>query len=73
MRKKNFASIVVLAIATMVAFNVNINTQENGLSNVSLENVEALATESSPGAWCCGWLDFCGVYGPGKFRMTPCQ
>ncbi|MDR0423816.1 MAG: NVEALA domain-containing protein [Rickettsiales bacterium] len=48
MKKKLFCSIAVLAIAAMAAFNININTQENGLSDVSLDNVEALASEIDP-------------------------
>lgn len=42
-KKKIFGSIAVLAIAAMAAFNVNINTQEECLSDILLENVEALA------------------------------
>ena len=45
-KKKIFGSITVLAIAAMVAFNVNINSQEKVLSEVSLANIEALADES---------------------------
>jgi len=45
MKKKIFGSIAVLAIAIMTAFNVNINSQGSGLSDISLENVEALANE----------------------------
>ena len=45
MKRKILGSIAVLAIAALTAFNVNINTQENGLSDISLDNVEALATE----------------------------
>ena len=45
-KKKIFGSIAVLAIAALAAFNVNINTQEDGLSDVSLNNVEALASET---------------------------
>ncbi len=47
-KKKIFGSIAVLAIAAMAAFNVNVNTQENGLSDISLDNVEALADEINP-------------------------
>ena len=46
MKKIFFGSIAVLAIAAMAAFNVNMNTQENGLSDVSLANIEALASET---------------------------
>ena len=44
-RKKFFGSIAVLAIAAMTAFNVNVSSKESGLSGVSLDNVEALASE----------------------------
>ena len=42
-KKKIFGSIAVLAIAAIAAFNININANENGLSDISLANVEALA------------------------------
>jgi len=59
MKKKILGSIAVLAIAALTAFNVSINSQENGLSDISLNNVEALASEHplgecvyEPGAKC---------------------
>ena len=45
MKKFFLSSMAILAIAAMAAFNVNVNSQENGLSDVSLANVEALAFE----------------------------
>ncbi|MDR2913987.1 MAG: NVEALA domain-containing protein [Tannerella sp.] len=45
-KKFFFGSIAVLAIAALTAFNVNVNSQEDGLSDVSLDNIEALAQES---------------------------
>jgi hypothetical protein len=47
MKKKLFGSIAALAIAAMAAINVNISTQEDRLSDVSLNNIEALAQEAS--------------------------
>ena len=47
-KKKLFGSIAVLAIAAMAAFNVNVNTNETGLGDTSLLNIEALASESTP-------------------------
>lgn len=47
MKKKILGGIAVLAIAVVAAFNVNISVQENGLSDISLDNVEALAGEGS--------------------------
>jgi hypothetical protein len=52
MKKKFFAGIAVLAIATMAAFNVNLNTPENDMSALSLANVEALAYGENGGASC---------------------
>ena len=46
-KKKIFGSIAILVIAAIAAFNVNINTQEKGLSDISLANAEALASEVS--------------------------
>jgi hypothetical protein len=39
-------SIAVSAIAVVAAFNVNFNLQSSKLSDISLANVEALATET---------------------------
>jgi hypothetical protein len=36
-----------LAVAAVVAFNVNLNMQENSLSDLSLANVEALANDEN--------------------------
>ena len=47
MNKKLIGSIAVIAIAALTAFNVNVNSKESGLSEVSLANVEALASEIS--------------------------
>lgn len=49
MKKKILGGIAILAIAVVAAFNVNISVQENGLSDISLDNVEALASEGSSG------------------------
>ncbi len=46
-KKKLFSFIIILSIATLAAFNISINSNENGLSYVSLDNVEALAQETS--------------------------
>ena len=45
MKKKIFGGIAVLAIAAIAAWNVNVNSRTNGMSNVMLANVEALAEE----------------------------
>ncbi|GHV27015.1 hypothetical protein FACS1894176_08470 [Bacteroidia bacterium] len=49
MKNKIFGGIAVLAIAAVAAFNVNVNSQKNDLSDLSLANVEALASEGSGG------------------------
>ena len=51
MNKKIFYGIAVFVVAAMAAWNVNISAQKSGLSDVSLANVEALATEI--GYWYC--------------------
>jgi len=46
-KKRLFSSITIFTIAILAAFNTSINTNENGLSDISLDNVEALAQESN--------------------------
>jgi len=48
MKKKILGGIAVIAIAAMTTWNVNFSAKTNGLSNVMLSNVEALAEESNP-------------------------
>jgi len=43
MKKTIIGSIAIIAIAAVAAFNVQLNTTDNKLSNISLANVEALA------------------------------
>ena len=43
MKTKIFGVIAVLAIAAMVAWNINFDTQKGNLSGISMDNVEALA------------------------------
>jgi hypothetical protein len=43
MKNKILIGIVVLAIAALAAFNVNMNSKSNNLSDMALANVEALA------------------------------
>ena len=52
MKKKIFGGIAVLAIAVVAAWNVNVNSRTNGMSDVMLANVEALAQESTGS---CKW------------------
>ena len=53
MKKKIFGGIAVLAIAVVAAWNVNVNSRTNGMSDVQLANVEALAGESGSGGNSC--------------------
>jgi hypothetical protein len=47
MKHKILIGFAVLAIAAIAAFSVNLNTNNSKLSDISLVNVEALASESS--------------------------
>ena len=52
-KNKIFGLVAVLVIAAMVAVNVNINSQEKGLSDIYLANVEALANEGTGSGNAC--------------------
>jgi hypothetical protein len=47
MNKKVLYGIAALAIAALSVLNVNFNSQQSSLSDVSLANVEALQVEKS--------------------------
>ena len=53
MKKKFFGVVAVLVIAVVTAWNVNLGSKTNGMSNVMLADVEALADESSSGGKDC--------------------
>jgi hypothetical protein len=53
MSKKILYGIAVLAIAAVAAWNVNLNSQGNDLSDISLANVEALAGEGGTTVTSC--------------------
>jgi hypothetical protein len=56
-------SLAVLAIAAVAAWNVNLNSQKNELSDILLANVEALAQESD-------WLRPCpNTYGTCRIEV----
>ena len=65
MKKKFLYGLAVLFIAVVAAFNVNLNSNGDGLSDVSLANVEALAN-MSPGCpnGCVKGLGGCYCNGP---------
>jgi hypothetical protein len=68
MKKKIFGSLIVIAIAAVAVFNLNLNTQENDLSALSLANVEALAQETAkPGDPC-----YKGSYNSALPEATKC-
>ena len=68
MVKKIGGFIAVLAIATVAAWNVNVNSPTKGMSDLRLANVEALAEAEIYGdAWYCIYCNFeqehdCYVY-----------
>lgn len=45
--KKKILGGMVIAIAAVAAFNVNFNSQDNSLLEISLANIEALANDES--------------------------
>ncbi len=48
MNKKSISGLLaVVMIAAVAAFNVSLNSQKETLSDLAMENVEALASESS--------------------------
>jgi len=55
MKKKILGGIAVLAVAALAAWNLNLDSKTNGMSDVKLANVEALAdTEGgSSGTFTC--------------------
>jgi len=60
--KKIFILTTAFSVAVISAFNLSIRISESGLSNVSLDNVEALAQETSiPG--CVPSKGFCSRNG----------
>jgi len=53
--KKNFGSIAILAIAIVATVNVNYNAKNNGLLDVMLSDVEALANNETHGGYNSFW------------------
>ena len=49
MKRKILFGIVTMAIAAVAAWNINISSQTNGMSDLSLANVEALADPENEG------------------------
>ena len=64
MNKKIFYGIAVCIVAAIAAWNVNLSSKTKGMSDVSLANVEALASETIhiscsiyPYPVVCWWLN----------------
>ena len=57
MKKRLLFGFTVLTIAVVVVFTVNVNSNDYGLSDISLANVEALAI-SEGGSGCEGCLQW---------------
>jgi hypothetical protein len=78
MCKKIIGGITVIAIAAVAVWNVsvNLNSQKNELSDISLANVEALATEIGLMVHCCGNYGECArinyVTIVGHKQIFPC-
>jgi hypothetical protein len=79
MKKKMLGIIAFAAIAAVAGWNYNQNMNNVNLSDLALENVEALASgEGGNGWWCCGTSGYCSVdfstggVTVGDFRVTPC-
>jgi hypothetical protein len=75
--KKIIEITVMTAAALTAAWNINQSENEIKLSDLALDNVEALASrEGGSGWWCCGYWGNCksdgGSYIHGLFRVTPC-
>jgi hypothetical protein len=76
MNTKIIYSIAVLAVAVLAAVNVRVNTRGNGLSDVSLANVEALAEESSGKGTLMGTVDgkrYCCCPGTNSCGAASCS
>ena len=55
MIKKLFSGIAILAIALIMALNLNFSAKNNSLSDIILANVEALARREIGGENCDDW------------------
>ena len=88
MKKKILGGMVVLAIATVVLFNVNMGSRANSLSDVSVANIDALALDQfqlyddfiveATKAYCCGDIKTCtkttlGDVVMGNKQYNPCN
>jgi hypothetical protein len=68
-KKIIISGIAIVGIAALAVFNVNVSSKGNGLSDMSLANVDALAQSENPlcpngcldksgdGCYCYIWID----------------
>ena len=71
-------SLVAVVVMSLGVCSYSESQSKVELSDLALENVEALAGgESGGSSWCCGYSESCG-WSPsgqlliGDFRVTPC-
>ncbi|WP_313381518.1 NVEALA domain-containing protein [Proteiniphilum saccharofermentans] len=69
MKKKILCGITVLAIAALAAFNLNLSSDENVVSSLTLANVEALAQETHPTIYNRHPFQ-CTITGNGKVKIA---
>jgi hypothetical protein len=72
-KKYIYGGIAVLGIMVTAGWNVNLNSQSNKLSAISLANVEALAQEPGDGRYACYMdktYDSCNQYNDNYY--CPC-
>ncbi|GHT65347.1 hypothetical protein AGMMS50239_24900 [Bacteroidia bacterium] len=67
MKTKIFGGIAVLALVAVAAINMNLGTKDNHLSDISLENRDALANEEGENS-----SDTCGTSMSYEFRQELC-
>lgn len=78
MKKKVSGVVVMAAIAIIAGWSLNESKSKVILTDLALENVEALANNEGGGGgwWCCGYWGNCENNGTsyihGLFRVTPC-
>lgn len=58
MRKRFFSIAVFAAVALTAGWNYQQNKQKAGLSDLALENIEALASGETSGSYGCGYAAY---------------
>jgi hypothetical protein len=72
MKKKLFIGLAAVAVAAVVAVNVNFALQDNVLSALSLVNVEMLAHGETPSGCSSCKLVWEGLFGKGECSAECC-